>query len=102
MANQEVIEGTQSQSTDEKVSYKLTTTNWGSNPTDVSVTAFDETIKTTCTSTVFPINEPSVNGDVITLSPLQSLGRNSRYKIEIKFTVDGNTLECFFWVDCTM
>ena len=102
MVNQEVIEGLQTQSAEEEIIYKITTTNWGSNPTNVSTTAFDETVKEVCTNSAFPENEPTVDGDIISLSPLKSLIKNRTYKIEVKFKTDGNVFECFFRVGCPM
>ena len=100
MVKHEVVEGIQPQSADEEVIYSLTTTPWGSNPTNVSVKAYEVDTENDVTSTVFPINSPSVNGDVITLSPLKDLTRNKTYRIEIKFTSGGSILECYFKVQC--
>ena len=97
---QEVVEGRQRQSVDEEICYKITTTNWGSDPTGVSVLAHvGEDINTAITATIFPDNTPDVTGDVITLSPLKNLVKNVTYKIDVKFTVAPNTFECFFYVE---
>lgn len=87
------------QGVDEKIAYRLTTTPWGSSPSNVVVAAKDLTNNSVVvTSTVFPTNSPSASGDIITLSLLQALTNNHLYRIEIKFDVGGNTLECYFEV----
>jgi hypothetical protein len=97
----EVSQGTQYQSADERLAYKITTTNFGSSPTSVSVKAYDESVNEDVTSTVFPTNSPSVAGDVITLSLLRDLTVDHSYRIEVKFTdSNSNIWECYFRVKC--
>ena len=87
----------------EKVAYKVDTTGWDGTPTNVSVKAWLKhggEIKTEVTSTVFPANSPSVSGDDITLSLLQSLAKNTLYEIEVLFDTGGNTLKKTFEVFC--
>jgi len=96
----EVVEGRQYQSADEIISYQVTTTNWVSVPTSPAVVVFDETTEMNVTTTVMPTNSPSVNGDIITLSPLKLLSAGHVYRVEVKFTVGGNVYECFFLVQC--
>jgi len=96
----EVTEGQQFQSADEEISYKLTTTNYGSTPTLVSVKAYDDNTGRDVTATVFPTNTPTVLGDVITLSPLKALIKGYIYRIEIKFTAGSNIWEPYFKVKC--
>lgn len=92
------------QGEDEIVSYVFTTTPWGSAPTGVTVVVFDITGAISVanwvnvTSTVMPVNSPSVAGDVITLSPLKLLTDAHIYRIEIKFTSAGNTFEAYILV----
>jgi hypothetical protein len=96
-----VAEGTQYQSPDEQLAYSITTTNYGSTPTDVSVKAYDEHTGTDVTTTVFPTNSPSTDGDVITLSLLKSLTVGNSYRIDVKFTdSDSNIWEPYFIVKC--
>ncbi len=98
----EVVEGTQFQTSDERLAHSVTTTNWVSSPTSPSVTAYDESANDkVVTSTVYPSNSPSVSGDTITLSLLRALTRGHTYRIEIQFTVGSNIYECFFRVKCT-
>jgi len=96
----EVDEGTQYQSADEIIVYKITTTNWVSDPTSPSVAVYQMSTDTDVTSTVMPINSPSVSGDEIRLSPLKSLTVGETYRVEVKFVVDDNTYECYFKVKC--
>lgn len=98
----EVLEGTQNQSASEELIYSITTTPWGSTPTSIVVAAYDEASPDTdVTTTVFPTNTPTANGDVISLSALKALTRNHTYRIEVKFTSAGNIYECYFRVKCT-
>lgn len=96
----EVAEGIQYQSSSEEISWKITTTEYGSDPSNVSVAVYEEGNSTAVTSTVMPVNSPSVDGDVITLSPLKSLTRGKTYRVEVLFDTGGNTTECYFRVKC--
>lgn len=93
----EIIESPFSQGVDEKIVYTLTTTPWGSSPGSVIVVVKDVTDGdvTDVTTTVMPTNSPTVNGDVITLSPLKSLTVNRTYRVEVKFTCAGNIFETY-------
>lgn len=97
----EVVEGVQEQTSTEEIIFSITTTNWGSTPSSVSVVAYQEGLETDVTTTVFPTNSPSVIGDIITLSPLKALTKGYTYRIEIKFTSGGNIFEPYFRVKCT-
>ena len=94
---QEVVEGRQKQGIDEEICYKITTTNWGSNPTLIEVKAFVNEVD--FTDAVFPVNSPSATGDVITLSAAKNLNAGTTYRVEVKFTVDSNVFECFFLLE---
>lgn len=97
----EVVEGIQEQTSDEKVAYSITTTPWGSTPSSISVVAYDENTNTNVTTTVYPTNSPSAVGDVITLSLLRALTKGHSYRIEILFTDStSNTWEAIFCVKC--
>lgn len=98
----EVIEGRQYQGEDEVISYTLNTTNNTAAPTSVSVVVKDITDPdswVSYTSTAMPTNSPTVNGSVITLSPLKSLTAAKLYRVEVKYTASGNTLEDWFEVE---
>lgn len=97
----EVQQGIQRQSADEELAYMITTTNYGSTPTGVSVVVYDEQTNTDVTSTVMPAGAHSVSGDVITLKPLKSLTKGHSYRVEVEFTdSDSNIWEPFFKVKC--
>jgi hypothetical protein len=75
------------QSADEAIAWPITTTAWTSDPSSPVATAYDQTQgDLNITTTVFPTNSPSVAGDVITLSPLESLTESHSYRINCKFT----------------
>lgn len=103
----EVAEGLLYQTSDERLAYSITTTEWVSSPTSSSVTAYDEASNTDVTSTggatgngVFPSGSPSEDGDVINLPLLRDLTAGHTYRIEVQFTVSSNVWECYFRVKC--
>lgn len=104
MTDREFKESPLSQGEDESISYKLTVTPWGSTPTDVSITVWDVTDADDTddwidvTNDVMPVNNPSVAGDVITFSPLESLTDRHRYRVEILFTCDNGTFETYGFI----
>lgn len=99
MISREVVEGAQLQGVDEKITYSLTTTPWGSSPASITVVAKDLTSDSAdVTSAVFPAGSASASGDVITLAPLTALVAGHRYRIEIKFTSGVNIFEAYFEV----
>jgi len=101
MTNRSIRESPITQGEDEIITYTLTTTPWGSSPTDIDVVVFDVTDAvdstdwTDATATVMPVNSPSAVGDVITLSPLKLLTDGHIYRIEINFTCGANVLETY-------
>lgn len=88
------------QGVDEQIYYTVTTTNWGSSPASVTVTAYDVTDNTSWTDVSDTIlsGSASVSGDVITLPVVKSLTDAHRYRIEVQFTAGGNTLEAHFLI----
>lgn len=94
----EVAEGIQYQGEDESIAYTVDVSAIGSSPSSVSVVVKDVTNGTVVTATVMPTNVPSVDGDVITLSPLKSLTAGVLYRVEVKYTLSGNVLENYFIV----
>ena len=99
MSIRDVVEGVQHQGVDEKIAYKITTTPWASTPVIVDVMAYDITDgdRTDVTLTLLT-GAASVLGDVITTPIVQPLAVDKLYRIEVKFTSGGNTLEFFFVV----
>ncbi|GAH88386.1 unnamed protein product [marine sediment metagenome] len=97
----EVAEGTQYQGADEELAYSVTTTPWGSTPTNYSAKAYDESVDEDVTGDVFKPNTPGKSGDVITLSRLAALEVGHSYRIEVKFTdSDSDIWELYFIVKC--
>ena len=98
MTSREVVEGPQLQGADEKITYQITTTNWASSPSNVSMKVFDEA-GTDVTATVAS-GSIQVNGDVITLQAISSLTAGIRYTVEVQFTAGGGApWECYFYID---
>jgi hypothetical protein len=100
VVSRQVVEGVQRQGVDEKVFYKITTTNWGSSPTNPSMKVFDED-DTDVTDTVAPSGSIGVSGDVLTLKRIEALTEGIRYTVEVQFTVSGSgePFECYFYID---
>lgn len=98
--DREVLEGKQYQGVDESIAYTLDvgTIAAGSSPSSVAVVVKDITNAATVTSTVMPTGSPSVSGDVITLPALTLLTAGILYRVEVKYTLDGNVLESYFYV----
>ena len=96
----EVVEGRLVQGSEEIIYYTLTTTAWGSAPGSVSIKAYEVTggAYVEVTSTVLS-GTASVTDDVITLPRLQNLEMGKLYRVEVKFTCNLNTFECFFEVE---
>ena len=88
-----------SQGEDESIVYTVTTTEWGSAPTGVVVTAYEVVghDKTDVSATVLT-GASAVAGDVITLPALASLTAGEMYRVEVQFDTGGNTFECYFYV----
>jgi len=96
----DVKESPVDQGRDEEISYTLTTTPWGSTPTNVLVTAYDASATFKDVSSTVLSGSPSISGDVITLPVLKSLTMGHVYRVEIKFTVGGNVEETHVEVHC--
>lgn len=100
--DREVTEGLQYQGEDEIIIYTVDITNVGDDPTGVAVkvySVYGETY-TDVTSTVMPVNSPSVLANIITLSPLKLLTLGISYQVEVKFDIATNTFEHYFRVLC--
>ena len=96
--DREVVEGTQYQGVDEQVIYTLTTTNWGSSPSSVTVVVKDTSNYDTDVTSTVASGSATVSGDVITLPTIQSLTRNRIYRVEVKFTAGSTVWEPFFLI----
>lgn len=98
MSNREVAGGLRYQGEDERIIYSVDTSPAGGSPTAVGVAVFEEGTWENVTSTVMPDGSPSVDGDVITLPVLIALTAGKTYRIEVKFTSEGNVLEHYIRV----
>ena len=95
MTNRIVIEAPISQGSYEEVVYSVTIpASWGV-PTSPVVVAYDVSQEppSAVTGTLFPVNTPTVNAQIITLSPCKSLTRGRRYQVLVRFNAGGNKLE---------
>lgn len=88
------------QGRDEERRYALTTTPWGSAPTNVLVTAYDAMESFKDVSSTVLSGSHSIAGDIITLPVLKSLTMGHVYRVEIKFTVGGNVEETHVDIHC--
>lgn len=96
----DITQGRQSQGADEEIVYTLTTTNWGTSPSSVTVKAYDLSNASADVSTTVLSGSASVSGDVITLPTVKSLTAGRIYQIEVKFTAGGSVFETPFIVLC--
>jgi hypothetical protein len=83
------------QGVDEEIVYTLTTTPWGSDPSSPSVVLKDADGDDV--SDTYLDGLPSVAGDVISTPAVVDLVAGVQYRLEIKFTIDGNVVET--WAD---
>ncbi len=101
----EIIEGLQAQGEAEKVPYRLTTTPWGAGtPSGVVITAWvwkeaTQARGADVTTTLFPINSPTLSDGLIVLSFLESVTAGIRYRIEMLFVLSGTTFEAIAFID---
>ncbi len=102
MSIRRVKEGLQMQGVDEQIIYTLTTTPWGTVPTNIVVVAKDENANNTDVSATVLSGSASIAGNVITLPVLKSLTEGHTYRIEVKFTSGGNIFEAYFEVEAEL
>lgn len=96
----EVVEGTLYQGEDEQIAYTLDVTAIGNTPTSSSVKVYSKSggSYTDVTATVMPTGSSSELGNIITTPILKSLTAGVTYRMEIKYTLDGNVLENYVWI----
>jgi len=90
----EIIESPLSLGHDEKIAYPLDITNWGSDPTVITVAVKDsegEDVSTTHLTGTASV----VNPTTILLPFIHSLVAGKLYRLEVKFTIDSNIVECW-------
>jgi hypothetical protein len=98
MISREVVQGRQLQGEDERIAYKITTTPWAPAPTSPEVVVKDVRDNYADVSGTTLSGTPSIFEDVITLPVLHSLTAGKLYRVEVKFTVDNNDFEPYFYV----
>lgn len=100
MAIREVVEGRQPMGEDETIIFTITTTNWASDPTSTSAKIFLANADGTFTDQTATLmsGSTSVAGDIITLPAVAGLAAGANYRIEVLFTVSGNTFEPYVLV----
>jgi hypothetical protein len=82
------------QGEDEQIAYALTTTPWGSSPTDVVVKLYEGTGRVDKSATMLS-GAASVSGDIIFTPSVLGLTAGKEYRLEIKFTSGGNIFETY-------
>lgn len=89
------------QGEDEILAYLVTTTPWASSPTSPTVKLFsydpDADTYTDVSATKL-VGTATVAGDVITTPAVTSLTAGTKYRLEVKFVVSGNTFEGWGWI----
>ena len=97
--NREIKESPLAQGADETIVYTLTTTPWASTPTSPSAKIYSFIDDTYADVTETNMSgTASATGDVITLPAVAALVADTKYRMEIQFTVSGNTFEPFAWI----
>ena len=98
--SREIVESPLWQGADEEIAYGLTTTNWGSSPSSPAVVLYSYSggtytdVSSTCLS-----GSASVSGDVITTPVVKSLEVDTKYRLEIKFTISSTVYETWAWIN---
>lgn len=97
-----VEEGVQEQTSGERIAYTLDVTKYPGtgDPGSVAVTATQIDDVSNVTSAVFPANNPTVSGNIITLDLLRDLVALKSYRIDISYVRSANTFQPFFIVRC--
>ena len=91
------IGNTYFQGSDEELSYTLETTRWGTNPSQVVVKIYDISSGARVDVSLTKLSgTPSVVNDVITLPIIKALEPYHNYRVEIKFSAQGNVFEAYF------
>lgn len=99
-ATRDITQGRQSQGTDEEIIYSLTTTAWGSDPSDESISVYDLSDGGTDVTADVTSGSSSIAGDVITLPTIENLTAGRIYQVEVQFTAGGSVFEAPFIILC--
>ncbi len=95
--SREVIEGPQIQGVDERLTYALDISQWGSNPT--AIVCVIKLGTQDVTATVSTGSPSATSATVITLPQIHSLVAGLEYRVEVKFTVAGQVVEAYFIIE---
>jgi len=96
MTNREIVESPLYQGIDEKISYTLDTTPWGSSPTFLETKIYNMSTGTKIDVSSTNLSGSTVaNGNIISTPAIQDLITRISYRLEIKFIISGNTFEAF-------
>jgi len=90
----EWVESPLVQGEDESISYLLDVSEWGSDPTGITVVVKDED-GVDVTGTVTTGSPSQYTETVIQLPFIHSLTAGEQYRVEVKFTLSGNILEAY-------
>jgi len=102
MGIREVKEGVQEVDANEEIVFTIDVSNVGSAAgalSSLSTVATKLSDGTVVTSTVLS-GSTTASAQVITLPTLKSLTEGEQYRLDVRFTKDGNKLECELFVSC--
>lgn len=103
IVSRNVKEGLINQGAGESINYTLTTTPWGSSPTNVAVTAIDRSnADVDVSATVVNSSAGSVQGDVITTPLIENLTAGHIYRIYVQFKIGAKTLRAYFEIEAEL
>lgn len=85
------------QGANESIAYALDVSRWGSEPTAVTVVVYDQA-GTNVTSTVTTGSPIVQTGTLIYLPTIYHLTAGIEYRVVIKFTVGGHTIDCYGYI----
>ncbi len=94
----EILESPIDQGENEIIAYKLDTTPWGGSPLNPVVVIYSQSGEDVSDEKL--TGAPSVSENLITTPLVHDLDLGSRYRLEIIFEVDGNTLNAFAILTC--
>lgn len=92
----EVVEGLLTQGVDERITYTIDSTPWGDDPTSPTAVIKDEQDSFNDVTGTVATGSASANGNIISTPEIYNLSAGKIYRVEVKFSIGGNTLEAFF------
>ncbi len=101
-SSRETRESPREQGVDEQINYKIDTVPWGGSPSAVVVVVKDVYDNHNDVTGTVTTGSPSVTGDEITLPKIRNLVAGKRYRVEVKFTSNGNVLEPYFFINAKL